>query len=411
MLLYITSRENYNLLDDICEKNNIVISKVTDHANLKRFVMQEMNNLSHCTQFAIDLLALRNTDDEIIQAIQAFRTMYDSRIIIVSLNDGSNELLEKLQNDGVYYFIAEIHKDNLKEHIKECIIGEDKRILPKAESDILKTDDISTKSRYEEQAIGTKYKPPVESNLIKESLEDRQIIKEDKPQTFVKEKIVIKEKPKFVKQKSIIAVCGTQNRIGTTTQSILITKFLNSQGLKSCYVEANGNNHIITIPDYYTVNVNKDIGIVQTDNIEMYYKYDLPYIMSLNYDFYILDYGRFENVDTESFIIADKRVIVAGAKAWEMDKFSNIFRKVGTLNDINFIFSFVYINEQEDIKELMSKFKYTTYFSAYIPTHFIESPCDNESIYKSIFKDYLEVEVNQECIKTPKRKWFGVFKK
>lgn len=409
MLLYITSQENYNLLDDICEKNNIVISKVTDHTNLKKFVMQEMNNLSHCTQFAIDLSALRNTDDEIIQAIQAFRTMYDSRIIIVSLNNDGNELLEKLQNEGVYYFIAEIHKDNLKEQIKECIIGEDKKVLHKAESDISKIDDISTKSKYEEYGIG--YKPPFEDNLTKEPLEDRQIVKEDTPQSFIKEKIVIKEKPKFVKQKSIIAVCGTQNRIGTTTQSILITKFLNSQGLKSCYVEANGSNHIITIPDYYTVNVNKDIGIVQTDNIEMYYKYDLPYIMSLNYDFYILDYGRFENVDTESFVIADKRIIVAGAKAWEMDRFSNIFRKVGTLNDINFIFSFVYINEQDDIKELMGKFKYTTYFSAYIPTPFIELPCDNESIYKNIFKDYLEVEVNQECIKTPKRKWFGVFRR
>lgn len=410
MLLYITSQQNYNLLDDICEKNNIVISKITDHNNLKKFVIQEMNNLSHCTQFAIDLSALRNTDEEIIESIQGFKTMYDSRIIIVSLETENKDLLNKLYNKGVYYFIADINKEELKEQINECITGKNKD-YSKSKDLFSKEENAKEKKEYIETEIGMDYN---KINPIKESdkaVTERQFSINEQINIDKEPDTIIKGIPRFVKQKSIIAVCGTQKRIGTTTQAILITRFLTSKGLKSCYVEANRNNHIVTIADYYNVNINKDIGVIQTSNIEMYYKYDLPYIMSLNYDFYILDYGIFDNVESESFIIADKRIIVAGAKTWEMDKFATIFRKVGTLNDINFIFSFVYAEEHQDIRELMARFKNTTYFSEYIPTSFIEFPCENEVIYESIFKDYLKVEVIQENTKVPKRKWFGAFKK
>ena len=49
---------------------------------LKQFVIHDVRNLKQFSYFVIDLKALKDTEDKIIEAISAFESMYSSRVII-----------------------------------------------------------------------------------------------------------------------------------------------------------------------------------------------------------------------------------------------------------------------------------------------------------------------------------------
>ena len=49
-----------------------------------------------------------------------------------------------------------------------------------------------------------------------------------------------------------VGVYGVMHRIGTTTQALHMTKFLDENGHKACYIEDNGQQHMATIPDFYS---------------------------------------------------------------------------------------------------------------------------------------------------------------
>lgn len=144
--------------------------------------------------------------------------------------------------------------------------------------------------------------------------------------TQVEQKLKQMEKHIIVLQKKerrpslTIAVAGSQNRIGTTHVSILLTSYFNHIKRKSIYIEGSKQGTVETIAEEYP-NLYLKHGSYKIKNCFM-----MPYILGFRKElelFYkdyikIIDYGVLKDENREDFLSADKSILVAGAKTWEV---------------------------------------------------------------------------------------------
>ncbi len=204
-----------------------------------------------------------------------------------------------------------------------------------------------------------------------------------------------------------IAIVGSQKRIGTTTQSFQIVKYLLLQGFKVCYIQMNSTEYVQNIAVFYADAVNnEDDGSVFYQNIEMYYRKEyIPEILSRGYDFYVYDFGSITDDDFTpvQYLEKDIRIVVCGAKANELPQIQNILAITST-SQTEYIFSFVTENDQKDILELMEDKKKHTHFTDYIPDPFSLYPI-SETVYSEIIKPE-QTEPKQE-----KKSRFSFFKR
>lgn len=81
-----------------------------------------MSNLNHYSYFAINLKAIKDNENEIIEALLALKTMYDSRIIIfVEGFSKEDEIIIKLFEEKIYNIILVTEASEIKEEITKCI--------------------------------------------------------------------------------------------------------------------------------------------------------------------------------------------------------------------------------------------------------------------------------------------------
>ena len=83
-----------------------------------------------------------------------------------------------------------------------------------------------------------------------------------------------------------VAVIGSMNRIGTTTQALQIVKHLILSGFTACYIQLNNSNYVQSVGEFYTDAVVDDrMGLVKYQNLEMYYRQErISDILSKNYN-------------------------------------------------------------------------------------------------------------------------------
>lgn len=224
-----------------------------------------------------------------------------------------------------------------------------------------------------------------EKNGIQE-LKDLEIEREEKKQEYQKIQTDMAQKT--------IAVAGVMHRIGTTTQAVQLVKYLMLQGHKACYVQSNGTDYIQRIMTYYECEIEKDLGKIVFENVDMYYDIDkIGTILSLDYDYYVYDYGCMFDTSFNklSFLERYKRIVVCGVKPNEIE-FANKLIQHRYYSDLYYIFSFVDENTQKNILELMEDLKSHTYFSGYIPDPFVYDPSSD------FYKEIMPVE----CLNTEK---------
>lgn len=161
-----------------------------------------------------------------------------------------------------------------------------------------------------------------------------------------------------------IAVAGAQHRIGTTTLSFQIVKYLNSKGYKAAYIEFNRSEYLSKLKKLFGLDFNsfsfEGINIFEADKINY----------ALNeYDFVVYDFGCISDNEFNKFSFFEKwqKFVTCGAKANEID-FSTCALKEFQNEDITFIYEFVSKQDESDLRELMGNKK--TYFSPLIPDIF-----------------------------------------
>ena len=235
MILFLASQDHVNMLDFLVNEEDYTIKKIAGTFSLKKFVVHDMRNFSHCKELILDRAAFKDEDDVFIAAVQEFSTMYDSRVTVICpglLED--DELLMGLVGIGIKNLVIQTNIDAFQEDIRICLSPEGM------------TKYIADKKEY--------------------------LVNEEEKYVFTSENIEI-------------AVFGSQNRIGTTTAAIGLANWLSSVGAKVCYVEANKTKCLSYLIEAYEMS--KEGNCYVFDGV--YYVNEKP--DNVEFNFVIYDFG------------------------------------------------------------------------------------------------------------------------
>jgi hypothetical protein len=335
VLLYLSSNENIGIFDFLAKEKGMVIKKLSGEFYLKKFVIHDMRNLSHYSLFVIDLKALKDTENEIIEAVLAFKTMYDSRVIIFAegINE-KNEFISKLLDEKIYNIITSEEIAEIKNEILKCISDEGK-----TKGDWRNLREITLES---------------EGNFKNQYIFNHKNIK--------------------------IAVAGVSSKVDTTTTAFNMSKFLISIGAEASYTEANSNEYLKEIVAYY-----------EFLKVENYYKYkDIEYYPNkqfpADYNFNIFDLGNLSSGSVAIFKSCDVKVLCSGSKPYDLIDTHKAIKLFDDVN-LNSLFSSTVETEKMRIRKMFDSSINKIYFQDYAPSLFDGKT--NEKIYREIVKDYI----------------------
>lgn len=371
------SKEPRAIIEEYCKEHRInLVMRFINEYNLKRFLETELRNLNGVDYLIIDLQAIINStpEDEITSSIELIRRMYNVRIIILAegYKEG-NVLLGRIFNLGIYNIVT-------------------------ARNDVMFADEIERVFSQEGMTFGNAMKYKINDNML----------------VINRTTKVVKENIKRAKQTITIGIAGTEKHIGATTVSINIVKYLSElTNVTACYIENNNHNSIYSLVEDESIQTvyNEVLKKITYEGIDLYERPEnLADILKFEYEFYVFDFGNFEEMTKEeisSFLTRDLKIIVSGNKAWEINKLIETFMIIG--EDINsyLMFNFVRNEDKENFKESLGKFwKERASFSEFVPEPFIVG---NKSFYEKVLKDYL-LNTTIEEVKE-KKGLLNIFKK
>lgn len=350
-IIYIGNEINDVLENIINESNDLrITSRYINEYNLNTIITDQIHSFNGINILIIDNKSVTKStsESEIIKALTKIRDLYDLRIIYIAEGyKRGSQLLSNIFDLGIYNIITAENSKILEEELRKALSEE-----------------------------GMSFR-----NSKKFKLEN--VLLNINSTNKVVEKKIIK-----AKQYVSVGVAGTQTHIGTTTQAIMMTKFLvDSCNTSACYVEYNNHkfvdNFIEWADEYF-----ENIGKVSYQNIDMFqYKDNIKDIVKNDYSINIYDYGNFQEMSDEqiaSFLEKDIKFVVSGTKKWEEDQLFEVFSKVGESADINYIFNFVPEEEKELFRKSMQEFN--SYFSEYSVNPFVVK---NKTYYEEMFKNYI----------------------
>jgi len=317
MLLYISSNENIGIFDFLADEQGMIIKKFSGTFQLKQFVMYDMRSLTHYGFLAIDLAALRDDNDEIMESIMAFKSMYTSRVIFyVDKVEENEQLIGQLMEQSIYNIVISDEVELLNEKIRKATgsLGMSKR-------------DALNLLNQEENA-SPQFRPDY----------------------------------RFTQKEVKVALTGIKNRVGTTTMAFNLCHFLSGLGAKVCYVEANGSGHLTMIVDSTANMVSKGNTTIHNGICFM----DLYGESDETFDFIIYDMGVVESKVVGAIKNkCDLGVLCTTAKPYDMDEYvkgNQLFDGI----DVSLVYSFVHEMEHRRVIEEFGE----GYFSEYTPSLF-----------------------------------------
>ena len=359
MILAITN-ENEKFIYEVCKEcGEEQVQIFTGIKNLNKFAIQELRNLNNFNQIIIDINSTNESEDEIVKTIVTIKSMYNIRIIILALGyKQGNTLLSRLFNEGIYNFVTGRDYASQIDELKESIIGD-----------------------------GHQYKDAV--RFRNEVLD-----------TNKKGKVIIKKEYKALKQFVNIAVAGTESRIGTTTQALLITAFFNSLNMNACYISNNSKDETSIIQRFVNDKDKQNNNMLSYEGIDMYKKSSNMKAIDYGYDFYIYDYGVLTKDNINDFVTKETKIIVTGSKLWEFEGLFNAINLLQDLKDKYFLVNFTAQDKQRDTIKYSfpknDKYINSIFFTEYTPYPFVDNV--NLEIYHKIFKDYIAEKSNKISI-------------
>ncbi len=140
--------------------------------------------------------------------------------------------------------------------------------------------------------------------------------------------------------RQIIAVAGTQARIGVTHMSLRLCNFIMGQGKSCIYVEENQNGTVRRLK-YHRDTTAKENGVLTVRGIPVAYP-DCGYYSELSsYPVKVIDYGILSEDKLEPFLEADIRLLILGAKEWELSYSEEVLERIAEYKDIIYLFNFL----------------------------------------------------------------------
>lgn len=257
MLLYLGSNADNDVLDFLT-KRKMIVKKLLGEFSLKKFVIHEMKNLDHYSYVVVDLDALNDSEDEIIEAVIAFKMLYSPRLIILA-RDISMLLLYRIVNEAEFFDIVINKEDNFMEDFIMCF--ED-------------SEEYGKSIRTYVKKINLKYSFPYENVKI--------------------------------------LVGGIGSSFNTTKTAVNISTFLSEIGAKVSFTEYN-IGYLQKISKYYGFEDNS------YKDIEFFFNGDVPVSFNFNViDIGLLKEKNLKIFSDKDF--ADIRIVCCSAKQAEINK-------------------------------------------------------------------------------------------
>lgn len=141
-------------------------------------------------------------------------------------------------------------------------------------------------------------------------------------------------------QTTVIAVAGTQERVGVTHFSIRLCTFLKQHRLKCLYLEEEDRGVVRALKKHYQVKVSGD-GICRVNSIDMLSDVLRKTREPMQYQIIVKDMGCLTNDKLEEFLQADMKLLILGAKEWELVYSEQVLSMVTEDKDMIYLFNFL----------------------------------------------------------------------
>lgn len=366
MVAYISSVKYNSIISSVVkEKDEIVAHNlINDHVNLYKYIQANVTLFTGYDYFIVDISAVDDVDDDIIKALEMYRTFNErTRIIIVSPNRrAGSELLAKIFSLGINNIAASFDQVELREELFKCM----------SES-------------------GKSFKEAIMFKDVSNTLNSE-----------------LKEVKKLV-EKVTIGFASCQSRIGCTHNSIIMALSLRKKGYIVAIVEMCKSTTFNKIRNSFNKQLQNNYFSI--DGLDFYPdadKHTLVEIKQKAYNFIIIDFGNYTDFENEEYYKCHEKIMIVGSKPWEIEHLSEFLSIYDdeTLASIHYIFNFTPNVNHKEIKrnlKLQSGDKLRAYFQDYTPDLF------NTFSFKDldrILNDYL----TDKNSKNKKRGIFGMKK-
>jgi serine/threonine-protein kinase len=152
-----------------------------------------------------------------------------------------------------------------------------------------------------------------------------------------------------------IAVAGTQHRIGVTHLAILITAYLNEHGKNAFYMEKNESGHILKVLNRYQ-NIKTINGICRLFHLKILLDYAAKdSLKEEDCPVTVMDYATLHHKNLEEFLKADIKLVISGAKDWELEAAEEVLKLLRNEKNIKYLFNFLDGNQFRKVLKHMDR--------------------------------------------------------
>ena len=325
-------------------KNEMVFQEPVkeDEKFLSEYVKNGTLEIGHYDSFVIDLGSLKDTDSQIIEAIEAIRYLDDKvRIIILEgTRQGCENLFNKFFLNGIYNLICAEDYIKTKQNLEKCLLE------GMSYKDALEFKEVNFKKNKKQEIAG--------------------------PQEFVSRRV---------------AFSGSQRRIGTT-HCVLVAAFtLRKNGYLVAVVDKTGSRDYLELMHSYEQQLSQG-GSFTIDNIDFYVNTENALteeeLKKNAYNFVLYDLGTYseEPENYETFLNVDERLLVIGSKPWELPWVAKVLSEL-QIEGIKYLFNFPNHGLAKELRKLMKDagIKQDVYFMEYLEDYFSVS-----GVMKDVFQ-------------------------
>ncbi|MEN1990238.1 hypothetical protein [Paenibacillus hubeiensis] len=192
----------------------------------------------------------------------------------------------------------------------------------------------------------------------------------------------------------IIAVIGVEPGSGATHTAILITEFLARKGRKVALIEGNDSQDFYRIANAYDglANVPNNEQMFTIDGVDYYksnYRYDVPELLEMEYDYIVLDLGAYhETRYIEEFYRAHVQVVTGHGIEWRQQKIYDFSREHAHRDQSKWIYCVPHANKliTSDVEKGLG-----TGVVRMIPLHAdpYKAQKDTDAVLEAVLKEYM----------------------
>ena len=342
MILYFSGSTFQHVILEVIEKTNQMAfpTETSNEIDLLKTVRQNITKYDGIDILIVDdSVCAQNTEEELLAALEMLRSMYDRmRIIILApYRQEGDDFLTKCLQMGIVNIINTDDFLEIRQQLEHCMVE------------------------------GMTYREAVR---FKESKRD---------------KVIVRHEIKRTVNKRMIGIAGSERHIGVTHHAVVLANFFRKQGFMVALAEMNPSGAFDRICDDYEEKKFRD-GYFTLNGIDFYANFDadmLPGILEHSYNIVILDMGVYESCDRTLFERCEDRIVIAGAKPWELSAMDKVFGMASrdALMKYIFCFNFVQPSDFESICEGMGEIENVYFLKQTIDPFSSSEFADAEDIF------------------------------